>query len=218
MNLNERLDKFLNLLEKIKKNLPKNPPLKQLQQSYTKNPYTTLMVTLLSLRTKDERTAEVAAKLFKKITTPQQLLQLSQEELEEIIRPLGFYKQKARTLREVSKVLVEKFNSQVPNTKEELLSIKGVGEKTANVVLNSSFNQEVIAVDVHVHRLVNMWKIVDTKTPLQTSHLLNQLIPSPHKKELNTILVAFGQTICTPKKPKCLECPIENECKSLRSL
>ena len=207
------VEKFLDLLDTIEKNLPKNSPAYKLKNSYKRNPYTIMMTTLLSLRAKDEHTSKVASQLFNDIQTPQELLKLSQEELEHIIKPLGMQKQKAKTLRDVSKTLIEKFDSQVPQTKEELLSLKGVGEKTANIVLNNAFNKGIIAVDTHVHRLCNFFGVIESKDEKQSSKLLNKLIPKTHKSKLNFILVAFGQTICTAQNPKCQICPVKEFCK-----
>ncbi len=213
------IELFLKVIDTLRKNLPNNSPATLLKNSYKRNPYTILMVTLLSLRSKDQKTATIANKLFNEmeIKTPQELLNLSQKELEEIIKPLGFYRQKAKTLIEVSKILIEKYNSKVPRDKDKLLQIKGIGEKSANVVLNSAFNEDIIAVDTHLHRLTNMWKIVDTKSFDETSKILNKIVPKNYKKDLNHILVSFGQTICTPQKPKCDICPIFKECEILKN-
>ncbi len=210
------LKTFLQVVDILEQKLPKNTPSDILKNSYKRNSYTILMVTLLSLRSKDEKTALVAKELFNDIQTPQELLKISQEELEEIIKPIGFQRQKAKTLLEVSKTLVERFNSTVPQTKDELLSIKGVGEKTANIVLNNAFNQGVIAVDTHVHRLCNMWGVIKTKDEKESSKVLNEIIPKEYKSKLNHILVSFGQTVCTPKYPKCKECEIKELCDNAK--
>jgi endonuclease-3 len=201
-----------NIIKKIEKSLKDSPALK-LKNAYKRNPYTILMVTLLSLRSKDEKTAIVAKRLFNDIQTPKELLNLSQEELEKIIKPIGMQKQKAKTLLEVSKILVKNYNSTVPNNQKELLKIKGIGLKTANIVLNNAFNKKVIAVDTHVHRISNLLKIIDSKNELESSNKLNSIIPNECKEKFNYILVAFGQTICKPKNPKCDICPIFKECK-----
>ena len=208
-----KVEIFLTLLDTIEKNLPKNSPALKLKKAYKRNPYTILMVTLLSLRSKDEHTAEVARKLFNDIQTPKELLKISQSELEEIIKPLGMQKQKAKTLLEVSSMLLEKFDGEVPASKEKLLSLKGVGEKTANIVLNNAFNKGVIAVDTHVHRLCNFFGVIDTKDEKESSKVLNSIIPATHRSKLNFVLVVFGQTICTVKNPKCEECPVKEFCK-----
>ena len=209
------LEQFLKIIDILEQNAPKNSPADILKSSYKRNPYTILMVTLLSLRSKDERTAIVAKKLFNdmNIQTPKELLELSQSELEEIIKPLGFQKQKAKTLIEVSKILIQKYNSKVPSSKEELIKIKGIGEKTANVLLNSAFNKPLLAVDTHVHRLCNMWGLIDTKSFDESSKILNKIIPKSYKSKINHILVSFGQTICMPNVKKCEICPIRKYCK-----
>ena len=204
------LEEFLQILNILNQNIDTDSPAYKLKYSYKRNPYTILMTTLLSLRTKDENTAKVASKLFNTIQTPQQLLQLSQEELETIVRPTGMYRQKAQTLIDISQTLINKFNSKVPQTKDELLSLKGVGEKTANIVLNNAFSGGTIAVDTHVHRLCNMWNIIDTKDEKQSSKVLNEIIPTQYKENLNFSLVSFGQTVCTIKNTKCDICRIKN--------
>ena len=206
-------DKLIDLIEKIKQNLPAISPSLTLKNSYKRNPYTILMVTLLSLRSKDEKTALVASRLFNSIQTPKELLKLSQQELQEIIRPIGMQNQKAKTLIEVSQILIKRFNSTIPNSKKELLSIKGVGEKTANIILNSVFGKEVIAVDTHVHRISNLLGIINTKNEKESSKILNQIIPREMRGKFNFYFVTFGQTICLVKNPKCDICNIKNFCK-----
>lgn len=203
---------FLKAIDILEQNLDSSPAL-TLQNSYKRNPYTILMVTLLSLRSRDSQTATIANKLFNSIQTPEELLEISQDELEAIIKPLGMQKKRAKTLIEVSKTLIEKFDSKVPESKKELLSIKGIGEKTANVVLNSAFNQNIIAVDTHIHRICNIWKVVETKNEIESSKILNRIIPKSYRAKLNTILVSFGQTICLPNYPKCEICKVKEFCK-----
>ncbi len=203
---------FLKAIDILEQNLDSSPAL-TLQNSYKRNPYTILMVTLLSLRSRDSQTATIANKLFNSIQTPEELLEISQDELEAIIKPLGMQKKRAKTLIEVSKTLIEKFDSKVPESKKELLSIKGIGEKTANVVLNSAFNQNIIAVDTHIHRICNIWKVVETKNEIESSKILNRIIPKSYRAKLNTILVSFGQTTCLPNYPKCEICKVKEFCK-----
>ena len=210
-----QVDDFLTLLETIEKSLPKDSPAMMLKNAYKRNPYTILMVTLLSLRARDEHTAKVAAQLFNTIQTPQELLAFPVAALEETIKPLGMQKQKARTLREVSEALIERFDGEVPKNKEALLSLKGVGEKTANIVINNAFDQGVIAVDTHVHRLCNFFGVIETKSDKESSKLLNEIIPQPYRSKLNFTLVVFGQTICTPKSPKCEICPVTHFCPKM---
>jgi len=204
---------YCNLLNKIEQNLPNDFAALSLKKSYKRNPYTILMVTLLSLRSKDEKTAQVAKKLFNKIQTPQELLDLPLEFLEDSIKPIGMHKQKAKTLKEVSKEIIEKYNSIVPSSKKELLAIKGIGEKTANIVLNNAYNQGIIAVDTHVHRICNLLKIIDTKSPKESSEVLNKIIPKECRSSFNFLIVAFGQSICSVKNSKCDICNIKDFCK-----
>ncbi len=212
-----KLDLFLEVLDKLEKNLPQDTPAHKLKNCYKRNPYTILMTTLLSLRTKDENTTIVATKLFNDIQTPQELLKININELEQIVRPTGMYKQKAKTLHEVSKVLIKKFNSTVPDNKEDLLSIKGIGEKTANIVLNNAFGISSIAVDTHVHRICNLLNFIATKDEKESSIILNKIIPRKYKSKLNFTLVAFGQTVCTVKNPKCDKCVINNLCPLMQT-
>ena len=211
-----KIETFLRILDILEKEKDLNAPAYKLKNAYKRNPYTILMTTLLSLRSKDENTYKVVKKLFNKIQTPKELLEIEQKRLEEIIRPIGMYKQKAKTLREVSSVLIEKFNSQVPATKEELLSIKGIGEKTANIVLNNAFEKGVIAVDTHVHRLCNMWEVIKTKDEKESSKVLNEIIPKGYRAKLNFKLVVFGQTICLLNRPKCEECQVIKYCNKAK--
>jgi endonuclease-3 len=216
--MDAKLKLFLEMIEKIAKNLPKKTPVEILKNSYRRNPYTILMVTLLSLRSKDEETAKVAKKIFCEVQTPKELLKIPQSRLEDIIRPIGFQKKKAQTLIDVSKTIIQNYDSQVPNSKKELLKIKGVGEKTANVVLNNAFGIDTIAVDTHLHRLCNFWGVVDSKSEKETSKILNEIIPKDYKKSLNSQLVAFGQTVCKVNNPQCEICPVKSECQRLRGL
>ena len=204
---------FLTILEILQNNIPNNSPSNILKNSFERNPYTILMATLLSLRTKDENTALVCAKLFKPAITPQELLEIPLEQLEQIVRPTGMYRKKAQTLREVSSNLIERFQGHVPNTKEELLSLKGVGEKTANIVLNNAFHIPTIAVDTHVHRLPNLWKFIETTSEKETFKALCEKVPQEFWNQLNFTLVSFGQTICLPRNPQCKQCAIAQYCE-----
>ena len=202
------------LLEDIQQNLPDTFPALILRHCYKRNPYTILMVTLLSLRSKDEKTALIAKQIFNDIATPQELLKIPLEKLETIIKPIGMAKQKAKTLHDVSKILIEKYNSMPPTTKEELLSIKGIGEKTANIVLNNAYSQGIIAVDTHVHRIANLLNIINTKDEKESSKVLNEIVPKECRDDFNFLIVAFGQTICKVQNPKCEECSIKIWCKN----
>jgi endonuclease-3 len=206
---------FLEVLEILETNIPKDSPSNILKNSFRRTPYTILMATLLSLRTKDENTARVCKRLFVMANTPQQMLEISIEELEQMVKPTGMYRKKAGILQEVSQTLIDRFDSTVPSTKSELLSIKGVGEKTANIVLNNAFGIPTIAVDTHVHRIPNMLGFIETKTEKETQKELSAKVPKEYWNRLNFVIVSFGQTVCLPRSPKCEGCLIERYCKRL---
>jgi len=210
-----KTEDFLTILDILEKQIPQDSPSNLLKNSFKRTPYTILMATLLSLRTKDENTARVCSQLFNTISTPQELLAIPIEELEETVKPTGMYRKKASIIREVSETLIEKFNSTVPNTKEELLSMKGIGEKTANIVLNNAFNIPIIAVDTHVHRIPNMLGFIKTETEKETQKVLSNKVPKEYWSRLNFTIVSFGQTVCLPRSPKCEECPIKEYCRTI---
>ena len=208
------LKTFLKIVDILKENIPPDSPSNILKNSFKRTPYTILMATLLSLRTKDEYTASVCAKLFILVDNPQDMLDIDREELERIIRATGMYRKRAETLKSVSQELIDRFNSKVPSTREELLSLKGVGEKTANIVMNNAFDTPTIAVDTHLHRVPNMLGFIDTKNERETLRVLEERIPKEYWSSLNFTIVSFGQSICLPRNPKCDICPIYNYCKN----
>ena len=174
-----------------------------------------LISCLLSLRARDENTEKVSQKLFKIADTPEKILKLSDKELEKIIYSSGHYKKKTQVLKHVSKEILEKFNGKVPDKKEQLLSIKGIGPKTANIVLSFAFNKNVLPIDTHCHRIPNRIGWVKTKTPEQTEIALEKILPKKYWKEFNGIFVLFGKTICQPISPWCSKCPIEKYCPKI---
>ena len=204
---------FLEILDILEKNIPDDSPSNILKNSFKRTPYTILMATLLSLRTKDENTARVCRELFLVADTPQRMLAISIDNLEMMVKPTGMYRKKAGVLKEVSQTLINRFNSIVPSRKNELLSIRGVGEKTANIVLNNAFHIPTIAVDTHVHRIPNMLGFIETITEKETSKMLCEKVPKEYWDRLNFTIVSFGQTICLPRNPKCEICPIVRYCK-----
>ena len=177
-----------------------------------RSPFVILISTLLSLRTKDETTAAATARLFRQAATPAEMLALSPETIAEAIYPVGFYRNKSRTILAVSRELVDRYHSQVPDTLEQLLALPGVGRKTANLVLTLGFNKEGICVDTHVHRISNRLGYVSTKNPEQTEFALREKLPGKYWKDYNTLLVAFGRRICRPVSPFCSICPILAYC------
>jgi endonuclease-3 len=179
----------------------------------TGDPYRILISTLLSLRTKDQVTEKASAKLFKIATAPEKMIRLKPEIIEKAIFPVGFYRTKARRIIEISKILIEKHGGKIPDNLDDLLSLKGVGRKTANLVLIEGFDKDGICVDTHVHEIMNRLGYVETNTPEETEFALRKKLPRTLWKGINKILVSFGQTVCVPVSPFCSRCPVENFCK-----
>jgi endonuclease III len=177
----------------------------------TKDPFKILVATILSARTKDETTAAAAERLFQVAPNTAALKNLSLDEIQQRIYPVGFYKSKAGYLAKLPRVM-EKFQGRVPDSIDELLTLPGVGRKTANLVMSVAFDKDAICVDTHVHRMINIWGYVQTKTPLETEMALRKKLPRKHWKEVNAVLVAFGQGTCRPVSPHCDRCVIEDLC------
>ena len=177
-----------------------------------RGPFTILISTLLSLRTKDDVTAAATARLMSRAATPEAMLGLTEDEIARIIFPVGFYRTKARTIRSVCRDLIDRFDSRVPDEMDDLLSLKGVGRKTANLVLTLGFDKEGLCVDTHVHRISNRLGYVATKTPKETEFALRAKLPKRYWTEYNTLLVAFGQTVCHPVSPFCSRCVLVPWC------
>ena len=179
------------------------------------DPFKILISCLLSLRTKDQTTESVSEKLFKIADTPEKILALPITKLEKIIFSSGHYKKKAQTLKHVSREILSRFNNKVPDTREELLSIKGIGPKTANIVLCFAYDQTVIPVDVNVHRVANRLGWASTKLAEKTEKELEKILPRKYWKEINGIFILHGKSICVPISPKCSECPIRCLCPQI---
>ncbi len=179
---------------------------------YFNDPFRVLISTIISQRTRDEQTYEASEKLFKKYDTPEKMVKAGEEKVAELIKNAGFYRQKAKRIVEVSRILLEKYGGKVPSSEEELLSLPGVGRKTAGCVLAYGFNKDALPVDTHVHRISNRIGIVSTVTPEQTEKELKKLVPKEWWRKVNLTMVRFGQSICKPLKPKCKECPIRDVC------
>lgn len=180
-----------------------------------KKPFKALIACLLSLRTKDENTAIAVRNLFKHVKKPEDIIKMPIRKLERLIYVSGHYRKKARTLKHVSRVILEKYKGKVPSKKSELLSIKGVGPKTANIILCFSFGKKVIPVDTHVYQISNRLGWVKTRSPEQTEKQLEKILPKKYWKEFNTIMVLFGKSICVPISPFCSRCPIRRYCKRI---
>ena len=187
-------------------------PVVDLIATQTKDPFKVLVATILSARTKDEVTAVASRRLFKQAGTMESLARLSEEELEKIIYPVGFFRNKARYLANLPGVLQHEFDGQVPDEIEQLVKLPGVGRKTANLVVAIAFDKPAICVDTHVHRIMNIWGYVATKTPLQTEMALREKLPLRYWIPINSLLVAFGQGTCKPRSPHCDRCVIASHC------
>ena len=187
-------------------------PVVTLAAEVSDEPWEVLAACILSLRTKDGVTAQAVKKLFARARTPVALLEVPEKELAELIYPVGFYKTKAKVLLDIAKVLVTEKGGRVPDTLEALLELKGVGRKTANLVLTQAFGKPGICVDTHVHRIMNRWGYVSTRSPDETEMALRAKLPAKWWIDVNPILVAFGQGVCGPISPLCSRCPIESAC------
>jgi endonuclease-3 len=180
-----------------------------------RDPFRVLISCLISLRTKDEVTDAASNRLFVKADTPAKMLELSEREIAKLIFPAGFYRTKAKRIREISQILRNHYKSRVPDTLEELLTLKGVGRKTANLVLTVAYNKPGICVDTHVHRISNRFGWVKTKTPEQTEMTLRKILPRRYWISINDWLVTFGQNICQPVSPWCSKCPVQKTCPKI---
>jgi endonuclease III len=175
-------------------------------------PFHILIATILSLRTKDSLTAVVAPRLFAAADTPETMLALDEDQIAKLIYPVGFYRTKAKSIRQVCALLIERHGGQVPADLDALLALPGVGRKTANLVLTMGFGLPGICVDTHVHRICNIWGYVRTKDPDATEQALRAKLPREYWVAINGLLVTLGQNICHPTSPRCSACPIAAYC------
>ncbi len=212
----KNIEKILNILEK-ELSVFQDPMVSQKKwEIINKTPFTTLISCLLSLRTKDEITDKASINLFKKYDTPQELSKADIKKIEKLIYPVGFYHVKAERIKQISKTLIEKYDGKVPDDFNELLKLKGVGRKTANIVMTYGYNQKnFLPIDTHCHRIPNRLGWINTKTPEETEKKLKKILPKKHWHTFNQLFVKFGQNICLPISPKCSICPIEKYCKKI---
>ena len=190
-------------------------PVVDLIQIQTNDPFKVLIATILSARTKDQTTVDACKKIFKKIKKYTDLNIYSIKEIEEMIFPVGFYHNKAKYLKELPIVLEDLFKGDIPSTIEELIMLPGVGRKTANLVVAIGFDIPAMCVDVHVHRISNRLGYVKTKNPLETEMALRKKLDKKYWTTFNSILVAFGQHLCSPISPHCSRCPIIHLCNRI---
>ena len=197
---------------------PRATALSELKDTEEGNPFRILIGTILSQRTRDERTAIATERLFSKFKGPDELANADEKVVRDLIRPAGFYNMKAKSVIKVAKQLVEEFGGQVPSDVDDLMSLPSVGRKTANCVLVYAFNEPAIPVDTHVHRISNRLGLVSTKKPEETEEALTSSIPRKYWLELNDLFVRFGQTTCKPIGPKCGDCLLRSSCKYYRTV
>ena len=202
--------------------------------NYRHDPWAVLASTVLSLRTKDEVTLEASKRLLEKAPSPEELAALKKETIEKLIYPVGFYRNKAASLKKIAAILIEQYGGKIPSTMEELLALPGVGRKTANLVLNEAFDIDAICVDIHVHRICNRcgWlgeqgspehsspepehsseQSLQSKNPEETEMILRKILPKKFWKRINYLLVLYGQNLCRPVSPFCSRCVIKKHCK-----
>jgi len=199
-------------LAHVEKSLGQRTPPAMVKIGQKADPFRILVGCLISARTRDEVTDAACSRLFHRIKTPRSLLKLTARQLEKEIYPVSFYRNKAKALKSLSSDLIERFEGRVPETLEELLTLQGVGRKTANLTLILAFDGMGICVDTHVHRIANRWGYVETVTPDQTEDALRKKLPQKYWQRINELLVGFGQTICKPLSPMCSQCPVDKHC------
>lgn len=208
-----KINEIIQLLKK--EDSPRSEFVKYMEDVH--DPFLVLISCILSLRTKDETTYPATLRMLKLGRTPKDFASMDEEILSQAIYPVGFYRNKARQIIELSKELVEKYDSKVPSDIDELVKFNGVGRKTANLTLAKGFQIPAICVDVHVHRISNRLGYVSTKTPDETEMELRKKLPKKYWLDINTILVTHGQNICKPQRPLCERCCISKYCKTFNS-
>jgi endonuclease-3 len=201
------------ILAEIKKAVQKyDIPVLEKFNEMTRDPYWVLISCILSLRARDETTEKVSRELYRIAPTPDEVLQIPVKKMERIVYQSGFYRVKARNVLSITKTILEKYNGRVPDTIDELLTISGVGRKTANLVVTVAYNKPGICVDTHVHKICNRWGYVKTKAPEETEMRLREILPKAYWIRINMWLVLFGRNICLSVSPFCSRCPVSKYC------
>lgn len=210
----KNIDKVMSILQKHFLNHPQPLVSRDKWDYILKTPYTVLISCLLSLRTKDKVTEEASIRLLKEHNTPQKMIHISEQTIQQLIYPVGFYKVKSKRIKDISKTLIETYNGQVPDSMNDLLNINGIGRKTANIVMVYGHNNtNHLPIDTHCHRIPNRLGWISTKTPEETETKLKKILPKKYWKVFNHLFVTFGQTICMPISPFCSKCPVESYCQ-----
>lgn len=204
---------FLLLVKKTIKQWP-SPVVVRLAVQGT-GPFQILIACILSLRTRDQTTAEASKRLFAISSDPRSMSEMDLREIERAIFPVGFFRTKAKQIKSMCQKICEDFNGKTPDTMEDLMCLPGVGRKTANLVLTAGYKKPGICVDIHVHRICNRWGYVRTKTPDKTELMLREKLPKKFWIPLNSLLVPFGQNQCTPIAPRCSSCPLNHLCEKV---
>ena len=214
--MNNSMNDLQFVMNVLKISYDKNPsPSVTLIANTLKNPFNILVSTLISLRTKDEVTLKASKRLFEKVNSFNDIKNFPEDEIAKLIYPAGFYKTKAKRLKEIAQIIENKFNNKIPETMEDLLTLPGVGRKTANLVLILGFDKYGICVDTHVHRVSNRFGWVTTKTPESTEFALLEYLPKEYWKIINDYLVSYGQMVCKPVSPLCSQCGLNEACPKI---
>jgi endonuclease-3 len=200
----------------LRREVPKwATPIVTLMAETYESPFRVLISCVLSLRTQDATTAKASHRLFAVADSPQAMVKLTAKKIEKLIYPVGFYKTKAKNILDICRTLIDNYDGRVPDDIDELLKLKGVGRKTANLVVTLGYRKPGICVDTHVHRISNRWGYVQTKTPEKTEFALRAKLPQRYWIEYNDLLVSFGQHLCRPISPLCSQCPVRRFCRQI---
>lgn len=200
----------------LRREVPKwQTPVVTLIAEASASPFKVLISCVLSLRTQDSTTAQASRRLFALADAPATMVKLTPRKIERTIFPVGFYRTKAKTILEICRTLIDQYSGKVPDEIDELMKLKGVGRKTANLVVTLGYNKAGICVDTHVHRISNRWGYVRTATPEKTEVALREKLPKQYWIEYNDLLVSFGQHLCRPISPFCSQCPVAKYCSQI---
>jgi endonuclease-3 len=200
----------------LRREVPRwDTPIVTLMAETYESPFRVLISCVLSLRTQDATTAKASHRLFAVADSPQAMMKLTAKRIEKLIFPVGFYRTKAKNILSICQTLIDSYGGQVPDEIDELLKLKGVGRKTANLVVTLGYKKPGICVDTHVHRISNRWGYVRTKTPEKTEFALRKMLPKQYWIEYNDLLVSFGQHLCRPISPMCSRCPVSKYCDQI---
>ena len=211
------IDKIMKELLKVTKSMAM-PVVTEIKLTTNRDAYKILISTMLSLRTKDSTTRDASIRLFEKAGNPKEMLKLSEEEISKLIYPVGFYRVKAKNILEVSQTILDDYNGKVPDEIDELLKLRGVGRKVANLVVTEAYDKYGICVDTHVHRISNRLGYVSTKKPEQTEFALRKKLPKKYWRVYNDTLVIYGQNLCKPINPLCNQCSVSKYCDYFKNI